>query len=92
MHCSKLKFTVALNSALLFWRLLVFEFLLNISDAFLYSMFALLVNTVHLLVLLVNASANKTPSLKHTVTYLVARDGIWIGNWIYWTLTNRNYN
>jgi hypothetical protein len=32
MHCSLLKFTVALNSALPFWRLLVFEFLLNISE------------------------------------------------------------
>jgi hypothetical protein len=26
------------------------------------------------------------------VTYLVTRDGVWTGNWIYWSLTNRKYN
>jgi hypothetical protein len=26
------------------------------------------------------------------VTCSVTRHGVWIGNWIYWTLTNRNHN
>jgi hypothetical protein len=29
---------------------------------------------------------------KDTVTRFVTVDGVWIGNWIYWTLENRNYN
>jgi hypothetical protein len=28
----------------------------------------------------------------NVVTCLVTRHGDWIGNWIYWLLTNRNYN
>jgi hypothetical protein len=30
-------------------------------------------------------------ALIDTVTCLVTRYGGWIGNWIYWTLKNRNY-
>jgi hypothetical protein len=46
---SCLKFTAALNSALLFWKLLVFDFLFGISKTFLCSMSALLVKTILLL-------------------------------------------
>jgi hypothetical protein len=28
----------------------------------------------------------------HTVMHQVTRDGVWIGNWVSWTLTNCNYN
>jgi hypothetical protein len=49
MHSSLLKFTVTLNSALLFWIPLVFEFLLGISETFLRSMSALLVKIILLL-------------------------------------------
>jgi hypothetical protein len=38
MHSSSFKLTVALNSALLFWKPLVFEFLLGISGISLCSM------------------------------------------------------
>jgi hypothetical protein len=30
--------------------------------------------------------------LYNTVTHLVTRGGVWIGNWINWTLKIRNYN
>jgi hypothetical protein len=46
MHPSLLKFTLALNSALLFWIPLFFEFLLGISETVLSSMSALLVKIV----------------------------------------------
>jgi hypothetical protein len=46
MHCSFLKFTVALNCALLFWKLLV---LLGTSETSLRSMSAPQVNSVLLL-------------------------------------------
>jgi hypothetical protein len=49
MHCSLFKFALALNSDLLFWKLLVFKFLLRISENFLYSMSAILVKIVLLL-------------------------------------------
>jgi hypothetical protein len=29
--------------------------------------------------------------IDYTVTYVVTRHGVWIGNWIYWTLTSHNY-
>jgi hypothetical protein len=32
MRCSLIKFTLALNTTLVFYKLLVFEFLLGISD------------------------------------------------------------
>jgi hypothetical protein len=31
-----------------------------------------------------------TDTRDNTVTYLVIRQGVWIGNWIYWTLKIRN--
>jgi hypothetical protein len=40
LHSSLLKFILALNSLLLFRKLLVFMFLLGMSETFLYSMFA----------------------------------------------------
>jgi hypothetical protein len=49
MHCSLFKFTLALNSALLFWKLFVFELLLGIIKNFLCSMSALLAKIVLLL-------------------------------------------
>jgi hypothetical protein len=56
MHCSLLKFNA---SALLFWKLLVFEFLFGISETFLRSRSAflvkinLLLDTLQLLMLIV---------------------------------------
>jgi hypothetical protein len=38
MHSFLFKFTLVLNSVLLFWKLLVFEFLVGISDTLIYSM------------------------------------------------------
>jgi hypothetical protein len=38
MLCFIFKFTLVLNSVLLFWKLLVFQFVLGMSDALLYSM------------------------------------------------------
>jgi hypothetical protein len=49
MHCFLFKFTVALNSVLLFWKLLVFEFPLGISETLLCSMSAPQVKIVPLL-------------------------------------------
>jgi hypothetical protein len=49
MQSFLLKFTLALNSVLLFWVTLVFEFLLDISDTFLCSMSVLVVKIVPLL-------------------------------------------
>jgi hypothetical protein len=73
MHCSLLRFTVALNYALMFWKLLVLEILLGLSETetFLCSMTALLVKIVLLLValqllmLLVDIYGTKSMSLKH---------------------------
>jgi hypothetical protein len=45
MHCSLFTFTLALNS-ILFWKLLVFEFLLGISENFPCSLSAVLANIV----------------------------------------------
>jgi hypothetical protein len=44
MHCSSSSLLLILNLALLFWKLLVIEFLVDISEAFLYSVSDLLVN------------------------------------------------
>jgi hypothetical protein len=41
MHSFLFKFTLVLNSALLFWKCLVFEFLLAISDIALFSLLIL---------------------------------------------------
>lgn len=49
MHSSLFKFALALNSALLFRKLLGPEFLLRISENFLCSILALTVETVLLL-------------------------------------------
>jgi hypothetical protein len=49
MHCSLLQITLAVNSSLAFWKMLVFEFLLSISENFLYSMTDVLLNIVLLL-------------------------------------------
>jgi hypothetical protein len=48
MHCFLFKFTLALTSVLLFWKLLVFEFLLGIPETLLCSMSAPQVNIVPL--------------------------------------------
>jgi hypothetical protein len=40
MHCFLFKFTLVLNSVLLFWKLVVFEFLLGTSETLLCSMAA----------------------------------------------------
>jgi hypothetical protein len=40
MSCSLLKFTVVLNSVLLFWKLLAYEFLLGTSEILLCSVSA----------------------------------------------------
>jgi hypothetical protein len=40
MHCSLLKFTLVLNSVLTFWRLLVFESVLGMSENFHCSVLA----------------------------------------------------
>jgi hypothetical protein len=49
MHSSLLKFTLALNSVLLFWKMMVFGFLLAVSEIFLCSTPYLLIKTVLLL-------------------------------------------
>jgi hypothetical protein len=49
MHCFLFKFTLVLNSALLFWKLLVFESLLGISETYLCSISAPQVKIVPLL-------------------------------------------
>jgi hypothetical protein len=49
MHSFLQKYTVVLNSALPFWKLLVSEFLLGISETLHCSMSALQVKTVPLL-------------------------------------------
>jgi hypothetical protein len=49
MHSYLLKFTLVLNSALLFWKLLVSEFLLGISETLLCSVSAPHVKIVPLL-------------------------------------------
>jgi hypothetical protein len=49
MHCFFFKFTLALNSVLLFWTLFVFQFLLGVSADFLCLMTALLVTILLLL-------------------------------------------
>jgi hypothetical protein len=49
MHSFVLKFTLVSNSALLFWKLLVFEFLLCISKTLICLMSALHVKIVPLL-------------------------------------------
>jgi hypothetical protein len=49
MHSILFQFPVILNSVLLFWKLLVFEFLLGISETLLCSMSAPHVKTVPLL-------------------------------------------
>jgi hypothetical protein len=49
MHSFLFRFTFILNSALPFWKLLVSEFLLGISETLLYSMSALHVKIVPLL-------------------------------------------
>jgi hypothetical protein len=49
MHSFLLKSTVVLNSAILFWKLLVSEFLLGISETLQCSMSALQVKIVSLL-------------------------------------------
>jgi hypothetical protein len=46
---SLFQFTLVPNSVLLFWKLLLFEFLLGVSDKFLCSMSAVLLKTVLLL-------------------------------------------
>lgn len=46
MHCSLLNFTLILNFALLFWKVLAFELVLGISECFLCSMSALPVKIV----------------------------------------------
>jgi hypothetical protein len=57
MHSSFFKFTLALNSDLLFWKLLFFAFLLGISETFVCSVsalrvkIALLLDVCHLLLL-----------------------------------------
>jgi hypothetical protein len=49
MHSPLCKFTLVLNSASMFWKLLVFEFLLSVFETFLCSMFALLATIFSLL-------------------------------------------
>jgi hypothetical protein len=49
MRCSLFKFTLCLNSALLFWKLLVLELLLDKSENFMCSLPAFLVKIVLLL-------------------------------------------
>jgi hypothetical protein len=49
MHFSLSKYTLILNSVLLFWKLLVFVPLLGTSETFLCSMFVLILNPVLLL-------------------------------------------
>jgi hypothetical protein len=49
MHYSLLKFTFVLNFVLIYWKLLIFEFLLGIRETFLCSMAAVEVKIVHLL-------------------------------------------
>jgi hypothetical protein len=51
MHCSLFRFTLILNSVLLFWKLVVFESLIVISEAFLCCMLALLLDAHQLLML-----------------------------------------
>jgi hypothetical protein len=46
MHISMFKFTLALNSVRLFWKLLPFVSLLGTSESFLCSVFALQLKTV----------------------------------------------
>jgi hypothetical protein len=46
MHYPVFKFTLVLNSVLLFWKLWLFEFLLGISESFLCSMAAFRVKIV----------------------------------------------
>jgi hypothetical protein len=38
-----------------------------------------------------NPGENVVCCTVNIVTYLVTRHGVWIGNWIYWPLINRNY-
>jgi hypothetical protein len=49
MHCFLFKFTLVLNSVLLFWQLLIFEFLLGTSETLLCSASAPQVKVVPLL-------------------------------------------
>jgi hypothetical protein len=58
MHSVLFKFVLVLNYVLMFWKLLVFEFLLGISEIFLCSIFALLLD-VH-----------RLPIFARTLTYL----------------------
>jgi hypothetical protein len=69
MHSSLLKFTLILNPAFLFRKLVGSEFPLGMSENFLCSMFVLTVKTVllldvlHLLMLFVGASMYLEPQL-----------------------------
>jgi hypothetical protein len=49
VHYSSLKFTLALNSDLMFWKMLVFESFCGISETVLRSMSTVLVKLVVLL-------------------------------------------
>jgi hypothetical protein len=69
MQCSLFKFTVALNSVHLFWKLLAFKFLLCISETFLSSMssppvkIVLLLDELQLLILSVANLKHLGPKL-----------------------------
>jgi hypothetical protein len=63
MFCLLFKFTLALNSALPFWKLLVSEFLLGISETLLRSTSAPQVKIVSLLMLFVGTLTYVEPKL-----------------------------
>jgi hypothetical protein len=76
MRCFLLKFTVVLNFALMFWKLLAFEFLLGTSETFLCSMSApqvinvTLLDALQLLMLFAGILTYLEPSLFSSITFL----------------------
>jgi hypothetical protein len=74
-RCFLLKFTVVLNSALLFWKLLAFEFLLGTSETFLCSVSAPqadivpLLDVLQLLMLFAGILTYLEPNLFSLITF-----------------------
>jgi hypothetical protein len=69
MRCYLLKFTVVLNSVLLFWKLLAFEFLLGTSETLLCSVSAPLLDALQLLMLFAGILTYLEPNLFSLIIY-----------------------
>jgi hypothetical protein len=63
MRCSSFRFTSALNDIFLFQKLLFFEFLFGIPDTLVYSVSALLLGGIQLLIVFVRTVTYLEPKL-----------------------------